>query len=177
MATKSSSKNEKKFFRKLSNREKTIAVVVLAALLVGAWLPGKIIVSTSPSLNHRVFFMAPLQIRKIKIGDYLVFRHTETDFVHKGLNTENDRLIKAVGCRPGDLLTRDAGGLFTCNAKFLGKALVEDSQGRALPQFTFNGPVPENSFFMIGTDPRSFDSRYFGFVHADDILYKALPLW
>jgi signal peptidase I len=177
MATKSSSNNQKKFFRKLSNREKTIAVVVLAALLVGAWLPGKIIVSTSPSLNHRVFFMTPVTIQKIKIGDYLVFRHKDTNFVHKGLNTENDRLIKAVGCSPGDLLKRYDAGQFTCNAKPLGKALAKDSQGRPLPQFAFNGQVPENNFFMIGTDPRSFDSRYFGFVHADDILFKALPLW
>ena len=127
MAMKSSSDNSKKFFRKLSNREKTIAVVVLAALLVGAWLPGKIIVSTSPSLNHRVFFMTPVQTRKIKIGDYLVFRHRETDLVHKGLNPDNDRLIKEVGCSPGDLLKRDADGQFSCNAKLLGKSLAEDS--------------------------------------------------
>ena len=47
MVTKSSSSNKKKLFQKLNNKEKTIALVVLAALLVGTWLPGRIIVSTT----------------------------------------------------------------------------------------------------------------------------------
>lgn len=178
METKSASnKKNTRMFRKLSSREKTIALVILAALLVGAWLPARIIVSTSQSLQHRVFFLVPVQIKKIKPGDYLVFRHDDTTFVNRGLNPENDRLIKRVGCSPGQILTADTDRLFSCNKQELGKALDEDSQERSLPQFEFSGEVPEDNFFMIGSDPRSFDSRYFGFVHADDILYKALPLW
>jgi len=177
METKSpSNKGNKKMFRKLSSREKTIALVILAALLVGAWLPARIIVSTSQSLEHRVFFLVPVNTKKIRTGDYLVFTHKDTRFVNKGLNKENDRLIKKIGCCPGQTLTRDSN-LFSCNKKELGKALDKDRQGRALPQFEFSGPVPEDNFFMIGSNPRSFDSRYFGFIHADDILYKALPLW
>jgi len=164
-------------FQKLSSREETIALVILAALLVGAWLPARIIVSTSHSLQHRVFFLVPVHIKKIKPGDYLVFSHDDTSFVNRGLNPENDRLIKRVGCSPGQVLTRNADRLFSCNKKELGKAMDKDSQGRVLSQFEFSGLVPEDNFFMIGSNPRSFDSRYFGFVHADDILYKALPLW
>jgi len=171
-----SNKENKRMFRKLSSREKTIALVILAALLVGAWLPARIIVSTSKSLEHRVFFLDPVNTKKIQAGDYLVFRHKDSRFVNKGLNKENDRLIKIVGCSPRQVLTRDID-LFSCNKTELGKALNKDSQGNALPQFEFNGPVPEDNFFMIGSNPRSFDSRYFGFIHADDILYKALPLW
>jgi len=178
METKSASnKKNKRMFRKLSSREKTIALVILAALLVGAWLPARIIVSTSHSLQHRVFFLVPVHIKKIKPGDYLVFSHDDTTFVNRGLNPENDRLIKRVGCSPGQYLTADTGRLFSCNKKELGKPLNKDSRGKTLPQFEFSGLVPEGNFFMIGSDPRSFDSRYFGFVHADDILYKALPLW
>jgi len=162
-------------FRKLSSREKTIALVILAALLVGAWLPARIIVSTSSSLQHRVFFLVPAN--RIRVGDYLVFRHRDMDFVKQGLSKDNDRLIKKVGCGPGQILTSDADRLFSCNKRRVGLALNKDSQGRPLPQFEFNGPVPDDNFFMIGSNPRSFDSRYFGFVHADDILYKALPLW
>lgn len=164
-------------FRKLSSWEKTIALVILAALLVGALLPSRIIISTSQSLQHRVFFLVPVHTNKMETGDYLVFRHQDTSFINKGLKKDNDRLIKIVGCLPGQILKRDSDKLFSCNNKELGRALIKDSQGRSLPQFDFNGPVPINNFFMIGSNPRSFDSRYFGFVHADDILYKALPLW
>lgn len=163
-------------FRKLNNREKTLAIVILAALLVGAWLPERIIVSTSPSLHHRVFFLVKTR-KKINPGDYLVFRHKDTTFVRKGLDQENDRVIKRVGCGPGEILTSDADKQYFCGQKLLGKALETDSKGRPLPLFQFTGLVPESSYFVVGTNPRSFDSKYFGFVHADDILYKALPLW
>ena len=165
-------------FRKLNMREKGVALAILAALLVGLWLPGRIIVSTSPSLNHRVFFLIPMSGR-ITGGDYLVFKakEGETSFIRKGLNEKNDVLIKRVGCAPGELLTRNKNRAWLCERKNLGISLETNSRGRTLPQFQFAGIVPEDSYFMVGDDPRSFDSRYFGFIHGDDVLYQALPLW
>jgi type IV secretory pathway protease TraF len=180
METKSISDSigKKGLFQKLSTREKSIALVFLAALLAGLWLPPRIIVSTSASLNNRIFFQTNAG-GKIKTGDYLVFRHkTEKQtFVKRGLNKKNDRLIKKVGCSPGEMLARDEDNQFFCGETHLGKALTKDSKGRNLPQFSFIGPVPDNDYFMVGSNPRSFDSKYFGFIHADEILYKALPLW
>lgn len=174
--SKSNRKNSRRRFIQLNNREKTLVIVVLAALLIGAWLPARIIVSTSPSLDHRVFFLTKAK-QNVQLGDYLVFRNKDSGFVQKGLNPENDRLIKKVGCCPGSYLSVNAERMFFCSQRRLGIALETDSEGRSLPVFRFSGKVPEESYFMVGTNPRSFDSRYFGFVHADDILYKALPLW
>lgn len=178
MKSKSENIGKNSLFQYLNNREKTIVLVFLAALLVGLWLPARIIVATSPSLNHRVFFLMGAG-NKIRTGDYLVFKHKEgiKAFVQPGLYKENDRLIKQVGCSPGETLTRNADNLFFCGPKMLGKALAKDSTGRDLPQFDFIGQVPDDNFFMVGSDPRSFDSKYFGFIHADEILYQALPLW
>ncbi len=180
METRSVSSNCSQQFEtknlRLNNREKTLVIVVLAALLVGAWLPERIIVSTSPSLKHRIFFLTRAN-SEFKLGDYLVFRHKDSGFVQKGLDPANDRMIKKVGCRPGNILFTDVERNYFCGQKLLGVALQTDSKGRSLPLFQFSGPVPENSYFMVGTNPRSFDSKYFGFVHADDILYKALPIW
>ena len=169
----------KKRFRKLNNREKTLAIVILAALLVGAWLPERLIISTSPSLQYRVFFLTKAKLNKrYETGDYLVFRHKATNFIHKGLNQENERLVKKVGCRPGEILTKDTlRNEYFCGQTSLGSALTVDSKGRTLPSFQFTGSIPENSYFVVGSNPRSFDSKYFGFVHADEILYRALPLW
>lgn len=176
MVKRSESKNKKVFFKRLNNREKTLAIIVLAAFLTGAWLPGRIIVSTSPSLNHRVFFLTRTK-GTIENGDYLVFKHKETSFVRKGLNPDNDRMVKKVGCSPGEILSVRTEKTFFCGSRELGTALDTDSKGRTLPLFQFNGTVPQDSFFMVGDSPRSFDSKYFGFVHADEIIYKVLPLW
>ena len=169
----------KKIFRKLGKREKAIGIVVLAALLVGGWLPGRLAVSTSPSLQHRIFFLSQVKTENINNGDYLVIQHTDgsSPFVRKGIKPDNNRLIKQVGCAPGMRLRRDMDRQFFCEDKLIGKALIKDSKGHLLPEFHFGGIVPDNSFFVVGSNPRSFDSKYFGFVHADDILYKALPLW
>jgi len=174
-----SCQKKKKIFQKLNVREKSIALVMLAAVLVGVWLPDRIIVSTSSSLGRRIFFLTSVNRQKISKGDYLVFSDKDADiiFIRKGLNKKNDRLIKKVGCAPGDILTRDIEGEWHCGQEKLGTSLTTDSRGRKLPWFNFTGIIPQDSYFMVGDNPRSFDSRYFGFVHADEFLYKALPLW
>ncbi|MBU0665276.1 MAG: S26 family signal peptidase [Proteobacteria bacterium] len=168
------------FLFRLTRWEKTVAMVFLAALLLGSFLPGRLIVAISDSLDYRLFFLTAINRDKIKNGDYLVFQGDKNEVEKHAkpmLNKDLDRLIKKVGCAPGEVLTHDAQGQFFCQGVFIGKALEADSLKRPLPKFQFSGHVPEGSFFMIGTNPRSYDSKYFGFVDANQILHKALPLW
>ncbi|WP_163338755.1 S26 family signal peptidase [Desulfopila sp. IMCC35008] len=178
MGTNSPS-NKKRPLWQLNKKELSIVLVLLTGLIAGLVLPQRIIIATSDSLDHRIFFKVPVDTTRIKHGDYLLFRVQQgehTPFIRKGL-TENNVLIKEVGCIPGDLLTRDADGVFFCKQNLLGKALTKDSKGNVLPVFDFNGPIPMGRFFMKGTNPRSFDSRYFGLIHDSAFLSKALPLW
>ena len=161
---------------RLDRYEWTVTLVVLASCLLGAWLPGQITVATSASLDHRVFLLRPVPAQ-IETGDYLVFRHRDLAQIRQGLGANRERMIKRVGCRPGEWLQVDAEYRFSCNGRPLGQALATDSQGRPLPRFTHNGPVPVGQLFLVGTHPRSYDSRYFGFVDAREILHQALPLW
>ena len=161
---------------RLNRREQVMALVVLTSCLLGAWLPGQITVATSASLDHRVFLLRPVPAQ-IETDDYLVFRHRDLAQVRQGLGANRERMIKRVGCRPGEWLHVDAEHRFSCDGRPLGQALATDSQGRPLPRFIHNGPVPEGQLFLVGTHPRSYDSRYFGFVDAREILHQALPLW
>ena len=161
---------------RLNRHEQVVALVVLASCLLGSWLPGRITVATSASLDHRVFLLRPVPAQ-IETGDYLVFHHRDQAQVRQGLGTNRERMIKRVGCRPGEWLQVDAEHRFSCDGRPLGQALATDSRGRPLPRFTHNGPVPAGQLFLVGTHSRSYDSRYFGFVHAREILHQALPLW
>ena len=161
---------------RLNRREQVMTLVVLASCLLGAWLPGQITVATSASLDHRVFLLRPVPAQ-IETNDYLVFRHRDLAQVRQGLGANPERMIKRVGCRPGEWLQVDADQRFACDGRPLGQALATDSQGRPLPRFTHNGPVPVGQLFLVGTHHRSYDSRYFGFVDAHEILHQALPLW
>lgn len=161
---------------RLSREEQSVTITLLACFLVGAWLPGHITVATSGSLDHRVFFLLPAPAT-FAPGDYLVFRHPGLSQIQPELRPGNDRMIKMVGCLPGNQLVTDNAHRFFCNGTLLGQALEADSTGRSLPQFSFNGAIPAGKLFMTGTHPRSYDSKYFGFIDTHAILYQALPLW
>jgi type IV secretory pathway protease TraF len=160
----------------VNRREQAVAIVFLAFILAGAWLPGRMTVATSGSLEHRVFFLLPAPA-KVELGDYLVFRHQGLSQMQPGLRADHDQMIKKVGCLPGEQLTMDAANHFFCNGRSLGQALETDSKGRSLPIFSFNGPVPADKLFMVGTHPRSYDSKYYGFIDVHEISHQALPLW
>ena len=161
---------------RVNRREQAVAIVFLAFILAGAWLPGRITVATSGSLDHRVFFLLPAPA-KVELGDYLVFHHQGLSQVQQGLRADHDQMIKKVGCLPGEQLTMDAANHFFCNGRSLGQALEADSKGRPLPRFSFSGPVPADKLFMVGTHPRSYDSKYYGFIDVHEISHQALPLW
>ena len=158
---------------------KKIGAMVLVALICGAirlWLPGRLNVVVSGSLAHRIFILSEPSA-KIETGNYLVFKYDDLSFIDQKRLSKSNLLTKEVGCAPGATLAVDVNRRFSCNGKPLGQALKTDSQGNTLPQFVFNGVIPQDSYFMSGSDARSFDSKYFGFIKKNEILYKAYPIW
>jgi conjugal transfer pilin signal peptidase TrbI len=161
----------------LRQKDLTTAAIALSVVLLGLWLPSLLLVSTSPSLDHRVFLRLALEGHKgQRHGEYLVFSHPGGAHIHQRLHQGNDLLIKLVGCRPGEKLTIE-NGLVSCQGIPLGEQLETDGQGRKLPHFTYDGIVPPGKYFMIGSHERSYDSRYFGFIDEQQFRYRAIPLW
>lgn len=173
--TKSPS-NEPAAWWRLSPKEKRVALVLLAFAILGGSLASRIAVVTSDSIDHRVFFLSKLS-GPISKGDYVVFiKKGAQVFLQKSLK-EHNRMIKKVGCLPGEDLQVDEALNYTCSGESLGKALTTDSTGRPLTPFIFNGVVPAGHYFMVGTNPRSYDSKYYGFINEHDFLYKTAPIW
>lgn len=164
-------------FTRLTRKE--IGTMVLVPLICGAirlWLPGRLNVVVSDSLAHRIFILSEPSA-KIETGNYLVFKYDDLSFMDPKKMSKSNLLTKEVSCAPGATLAVDVDRRFSCNGKPLGQALKTDSQGNILPQFVFNGIIPQDSYFMTGSDVRSFDSKYFGFINKNEILYKAYPIW
>ncbi len=98
-------------------------------------------------------------------GDYVLFSLT-----HPYLNGGRQayRLTKRWRCGAGDrLLTR--GAAFYCNGERVALALERTASGKPLVPFQWNGPIPAGQAFVLGEDPQSFDSRYWGFVSVDQL--------
>jgi|GEM_PF-2678220 len=81
-------------------------------------------------------------------------------------------LVKKAVCLPGDIL-EVIGERFFCNGKFVGAV---HPSAPAKP-FLWNGKIPEGVIFAAGTHPKSFDSRYIGFVKFSEITGILIPLF
>lgn len=96
----------------------------------------------------------------------------------KNIYTQNvNYLVKKVGCHEGQILASTSTRDFYCDGEYIGTAQQKDKNGKPVNFFQFNGKIPKDHFFMLGTHKRSYDSRYFGFVKKDLIERGAIPLW
>lgn len=89
-------------------------------------------------------------------------------------------LLKEVRAVPGDLVTVEDKGI-TVNGQAIPNTATKpsDSMGRPM-QFIARGSykVTADEYWLIANDhPRSFDSRYFGPVNKQMILYAMRPVW
>ncbi len=137
-----------------------------AVLVVLQALP--LVFPMTHSVKYHVLVRIPGEAVK---GDYV-----NVALYHESIDkTQAVRLTKRVACVAGDVLNFERGAHW-CNEKYLGQVLRRDSKSVPLPEFTWNGPVPEGKVFLTGDHVRSFDSRYFGFVNAA-ALEKLRPLF
>ena len=147
-------------------------LAAVSALVFGVFVPGRIVVAVSPSLDHRIFIIdkrfVPEEIRK---DDYVIFT-VRSPYIKNGTPS---RLMKKVSCVTGDRLeTRNLQ--YFCNGQYLGMAKWHSLRGEPVDAFVFSGAVPEGKFFVTGHHVDSFDSRYLGFVERRNVEAIAHPL-
>lgn len=120
------------------------------------------------SVRYHVLVRVPGKVHK---GDYV-----NVALYHESIDrAQAVRLTKRVACVAGEVLRFERGAHW-CNEEYLGRVLQRDTRGVPLPEFAWNGPVPDGKVFLAGDHQRSFDSRYFGFVNAT-ALQRLQPLF
>lgn len=157
---------------RLSKRQ-LIGVVMIVVSISAYFALDHVSVSTTPSLDYRVFWRSAAAKHKLGLenGSYVVF---------EARSPEDDSVIregKMVGCSPGDRLVVDDLRDSYCNGIYLGHAKATSAKGTPVTAFRYDGVVPENQFYMIGTHRDSYDSRYYGFVSRDRVQEVAWPLF
>jgi conjugative transfer signal peptidase TraF len=83
-------------------------------------------------------------------------------------------LMKPVVAKQGDSVEVSEAGVFI-NGRFFGPVKQFDSQGLPLPKAYLKRTLQQGEYFVATTYPNSFDSRYFGTIHQQDIKWVARP--
>ena len=97
----------------------------------------------------------------------------ERKYVPDNVNT----LLKHVVAVEGDKVETKNKTLYINDQEFwLGKIREKDSKGLPLPIMK-SKTLERDEYFVFGTHPTSFDSRYYGVIKRELILKKAELVW
>jgi conjugal transfer pilin signal peptidase TrbI len=128
-------------------------------------IPYRLGLIDTPSIYKKIVIYElkqPVDIQRDKL--YVFSFSKDTRYFKKG-----DLFIKYTKCLPGDKL--EVKGLkYYCNGKYFATAQKTDSKGRPVKHFVYSGIVPDGKVFMYAPHPRSYDSRYWGFLDEDKII-------
>lgn len=143
------------------------------------------IVNISKSLPLGIYKTYPIT-EVIKEGDIVVFIPNEKNknfMIERGyLGKDNlvKTLMKKVVGVEGDIFTVEktpAGlTLYKNQNIILGNVATKDSKYRELEHISYL-KLEKDEYFLVGESFNSYDSRYFGSVKKDEILYKASAIF
>lgn len=124
----------------------------------------KILISNTESLPYTLFLQTPK--KEFTTGTIITFKYPFKNYFKY---RQGDNFTKIIGCSQGQTILRIKNN-FYCNGGMIGTALTKDGKGNFIESVDFNEIVPQGKYFMIGTNPKSYDSKYFGYVDEKDIL-------
>lgn len=142
-----------------------------------------VLINITPSMKFGVYIKSNGMIDR---GDIVAFclpepyktRGLDALYIQKGRKCiGSDPLIKEVIAVPGDqVILHDRYLEVNGNRNFY-ETLRQDSEGHTLTAFPRGSYANTKGYWMIGTHSKnSWDSRYWGAVGKEQILYKLRPL-
>jgi len=159
------------------------AAVALAIVYVPlAWFAGhyRIVYDSIKGANCLPYsvFIVDLKNQTIRRGDYLAFVSRQM----KPFYTDGTPVVKFVAGVPGDHVEVNAEGV-RVNGQRRGALLhLQEGErlwrmGRRLADVERDEVIPAGRVWMMGTHPRSYDSRYWGYISNEQVIGRAIPLW
>jgi len=167
----------------LSRTKKIRLIVFLAALIfAGGELSSHLAFSLSTSDNYRLFYKISFNRNdKVIQGKFYLFKPKLNNFLKRAKKAyKTIILIKKASCIYPSVLTVK-GYNFFCDGKLIAvaKKTYYNKYNKIVPlsHFVYNGQIPKGKIFFTGSNKNSYDSRYFGFVDKNRILYTARGLF
>lgn len=137
-----------------------------------------LLINISSSMPEGVYMKTESEIKRDMIVAACL------DKAYKSVGLQNHYLMKGGQCHgsapvikkviavPGDDVVLSDNFMMVNHKKYLLKTLIKDSHGRNLMIYPRGKYVKTQGYWLVGTNsPKSWDSRYWGFVKRQQILY------
>lgn len=122
------------------------------------------------------YFLLTMRSGAPEIGSVATFRTQNIP-----LYADDNLFTKRVIAGPGAKVRVDSYGVSVDGAEFLFTDQALTALRKAGVQIPFGSSdefvLEADEFFMAGTNPLSYDSRYYGPIHASQFVAQARPLW
>ncbi len=128
-------------------------------------------INSSPSIEKKVFMVIQGTFPSCGELGAFYFGIDHNPYWRKGT-----KFIKRFAGCPGDMLVV-RNRKFYVNGNYVGTARSFDLKGNPVRNFTWDGRIPQDSYFVMGDSPLSYDSRYWGFVDKGWIVGKGYPVF
>lgn len=109
----------------------------------------------------------------VQAGNYVAFR---TGPKAKRFFEPGTRFVKKVAAGPGDHVVVHSGTV-RINGQVVADLPLAPALDKPLAAFNRDLVISTGHYWVMGTDPRSYDSRYWGTISADRIIGQSYPLW
>lgn len=151
-------------------------IIFIIFVLGIIYLKKHYVLNLSPSIP--VGFYRILEDKNYKKGDFIEFKipTTAEKYVHgrnylsKNIKTLSKQIVGVTGDKIEVKKKGNTNYLYINNILY-GYIASKDNEGLPLPVIS-NQIIKENEYFVLGTHPQSFDSRYYGTVSKNLILHK-----
>ena len=136
----------------------------------------KFLINLTASIPRGIYLTS--KDKELKIGDIVAFNTQNYKIILDYRNSQETFLFcKRIVGKEGSEIKVIGNELFIDNNK-ISEILFLNKNNEKLPQveeFKEGYSLKENEFFLLGDTENSFDSRYYGPVKKEDIIYKLTP--
>ncbi|VVP32040.1 S26 family signal peptidase [Pseudomonas fluorescens] len=128
--------------------------------------------ATVRCLPWRLYFITYGLPQDLKIGDYVAFVPAGGLM---GSHFEGKTVGKMIAGLPGDKLVVK-GNIAYIGGRLIGELDLVDKLGKTPGDFDRVEVVPPGKVLVVGTEPRSYDGRYWGFLDQKLIIGRVGPI-
>jgi conjugal transfer pilin signal peptidase TrbI len=158
----------------------SIALAILYAPL--GWFAGhyRIVYDATKGVSCLPYrlFLVDLTDRNASRGEYVAFvsRQMEPFYVN------GTWVVKIVAGMPGDHVQVSESGVAINGSRWGGLVHLRAGErlwrmGRRVKDVVRDEHIPQGRLWMMGTHPRSYDSRYWGYISNEQVVGRAIPIW